>query len=220
MTSVISTRNLAGMPSPPELMRIMQSLAMLDAIVEEEWAYRYFSFNAKWSSASQMGSMRNGSGDDLFAHFDAAGCFLRGFDHESFMSPWRREERIVWPGVLDAVPGEFADGRNEPAFHMEDTTFCIWHGPESEGWQRGPIAFPDGSDPDGSAWMLSFYDGNPETYRAFAEEYFEVDLATDAIARVFAHEPLSPALLSALGSARDWAEITADAQEIGYPIRG
>ena len=66
--------------------------------------------------------------------------------------------------------------------------------------------------------MLSFYDGNPETYRSFAEEYFEIDLTTDAIARVFAHQPLSRDLLDALGSTRDWPGIVADAEEIGYPI--
>lgn len=196
----------------------MQSLAMLDAILCEDWGDRYFSFNAKWSPTSHMGSMRNGSGDDLFAHFDAAGCFLRGFDHESVMSPWSRGNTGIWPGVLDHVPREFAAAFNEPAFHMEDTTFCIWHGTANEGWRLGPVEFPEGKDPDGSAWMLSFYDGKPETYRAFAGDYFELELATEAISRVFAHEPLSPHFLEAFGSTRDWAGIVADAQEIGYPI--
>ena len=196
----------------------MQSLAMLDALLSEDWGSRYFSFNSKWSPSSQMGSMRNGSGDDLFAQFDAAGCFLRGFDHESVMSPWNNEKRTIWPGVLDQVPCEFGDGRNEPAFHMEDTTFCIWHGTGNGGWCLGSIEFPEGKDPDGSAWMLSFYDGKPETYCGFAQEYFETELAIDVVARVFAHEPLSPDLAAALGSTRDWQGILADAEEVGYPI--
>ncbi|WP_165497819.1 hypothetical protein [Pseudoduganella albidiflava] len=64
----------------------MQSLAMLDAILEEEWGFRYFSFDAGWSLDAKMGSMRNGQSNDLFAVFDPARCFIHGFDHESAMS--------------------------------------------------------------------------------------------------------------------------------------
>ena len=123
---MIFSRSLEALPAVPELRRLMQSLAMLDALMEEQWEYRYFSLNSRWSDTEQMGSMRNGSGDDLFAVFDCHGCFLRGFDHESTMSPWKQPTRRVWKGVLDEVPLVFAASLNEPAFHMEDTTFCIW----------------------------------------------------------------------------------------------
>lgn len=32
--------------------------------------------------------MRNGCGDHFFAHFTPAGCWLKGFAHESRMSPF------------------------------------------------------------------------------------------------------------------------------------
>jgi hypothetical protein len=186
----------------------------------EEWDYRYYSFNAKWSATEQMGSMRNGSGDDFFALFDAAGCFLRGFDHESAMSPWRETPPKIWPGVLNDVPPQFESSLKEPAFHMEDTTFCIWCLAGDATWSRGLIEFPDGeADPDGSRWMLSALDGKPETYQSFANEYFELDVALDAISRVFAHEPLSAELLQAFPSSRAFQDVVTDAEEIAYPIK-
>ena len=196
----------------------MQSMALLDAILEAEWEYRYYSFNSKWSATEQMASMRNGSGDDLFVVFDASGAFLRGFDHESEMSPWRRKPSTIWPGVLEAVPHEFSASLKEPAFHMDDTTFCIWHRPCDDGWACGPIEFPDVDDPDGSKWMLSSLDGDPTTYQTFAREYFEIDLERKVIERVFAHEPLSENLLLAFPSLRDLQSVIVDATEIGYPI--
>jgi len=99
---------------------------MLDAILCPEWQFRYYSFNAGWAPGEQMGSMRNGSGDELFAHFGAAGCWLKGFAHENPLSPYRENPKRVWPGVLDNVPGEFAGCLREPAFSVEDVTFCIW----------------------------------------------------------------------------------------------
>lgn len=216
---MISTRHLAGLPQPDALRRILQALAMLDAILEEEWEYRYYSYNAKWSDTEEMASMRNGSGDDFFAVFDTAGCFLRGFDHESAMTPWRKTPPGIWPGVLDEVPPQFKSSLEEPAFHMEDTTFCIWRLAGESTWSRSTIDFPPGDDdPDGSLWMLSALDGNPETYQSYADEYFELDVELNAIARVFAHEPLSAELLRAFPSSRTMQDLISDAAEIGYPV--
>lgn len=71
---MISTLNSDGLPGIDELRRLLQSMAMLDAILSPEWEYRYYSFNANWSTGEQMGSMRNGCGDHFFAHFTPAGC--------------------------------------------------------------------------------------------------------------------------------------------------
>ena len=216
---MISTRDLTLFPSPDVLKRRLQSLAMLDAILEGEWQYRYYSFDSKWSAAAQMGSMRNGSGDDFFAWFGAPGCMVRGFDHESPMSPWAGESQKVWPGVLDSVPAAFDEAINEPAFHMEDTTFCIWRGHADHAWSVGDIDFAGAAgDPDGSGWMLTPLDGNPATYQDFAQAYYERSVAIEGVTQVFDHAPISPALLALLGSERTFEDVVKDAEEIGYPV--
>ena len=215
---MMSTRDLTQFPAPDALRRMMQAFAMIDAILEEDDAYRYYKFNAQWSPTEQMGSMSNGAGDDLFAVFDAAGCFVRGFDHESVMSPWAHDEQRVWPGVLDQVPPQFAASLNEPAFSMDAVTFCMWHAAGEGGWQRGAVDFPAEDDPDGSAWMLSAYDGDPATHQQFIEGYHEVEVSQDAIARVLSHEPLSRELLAAFRADRSLEEVIGAAQEIGYPV--
>ena len=66
---MISTRDLSFLPDVEQLRRLLQSMAMLDAILCPEWDLRYYSFNARWADGEQMGSMRDGCGDDLFVHF-------------------------------------------------------------------------------------------------------------------------------------------------------
>src|SRR6187401_2388373 len=147
---MISTRELSLLPDVDGLRRTLQSMAMLDAILCPEWQYRDYSFNAAWSPGEQMGSMRNGSGDDFFAHFGAAGCWLKGFAHEYPMTSYRENPPRPWPGVLDAVPAEFGSSLREAAFGLADVTFCIWRRYVDPGWQVGPIEFPpDHPDPDG-----------------------------------------------------------------------
>lgn len=67
---------------PRDLERICRGLAALDALMSEEWQYRYYSFNAAWAPGERMASMRNGSGDDWFIVFAPAGVFVKSFGHE------------------------------------------------------------------------------------------------------------------------------------------
>jgi hypothetical protein len=73
----ISSRDLSGLPGIDDLKRLMQSMAMLDAILSPRWEFRYYSFNEKWAETARIGSMRNGSGDDFHALFNEHGCFLK-----------------------------------------------------------------------------------------------------------------------------------------------
>lgn len=213
----ISTHDLQLLPDVDRLRALLQSVAMLDAIFSPDWEYRYYSFNSRWSEREQMGSLRNGSGDGFFAFFNHSGCFLKGFAHESAMSPERRQPKAIWSGVLDSVPVAFAAALDEPAFCMEDTTFCIWRRYSDESWQRGTIAFPDGADPDGSQVLLSILDGKPTTYKTWAEGYYEQRVSLAAVKRVYAHERLTDELVQQLNAEATLEELASDIEEIGYP---
>jgi hypothetical protein len=198
----------------------MQSLAMLDAILSPEWEYRYFSFNCRWAPGEQMGSMRNGCGDHYFALFNSAGCWLKGFDHEAPMTPFASDPPKVAPGLLDEVPIEFAACLSEPAFVVNETTFCIWRRYVDGRWQHGPIKLRDDEqDADGSAGLLRYLDGRPETYREWASDYYEQELAQEPIRSIFSHRPLDQQIVSQLNKALVLSALEADAQEIGYPAR-
>jgi hypothetical protein len=215
---MISTRDLSLLPDVDGLRRMLQSMAMLDAVLCPEWQFRYYSFNAAWSAGEHMGSMRNGSGDHFFAHFVAAGCWLKGFAHEYPMSSYREEPPRPWPGVLDSVPAEFSGSLREPAFSVEDVTFCIWRRYADSGWQVGPIAFPPSHlDPDGSEFLMSVLDGRPESYRAWATDYYEREVELAAVEHVYRHQPLTPAVVARLSKEVSLSDLESDICDIGYP---
>ena len=214
---MISTKDILSLPTIDTLKKLTQSLAMLDAIIMREWDYRYYSFNSKWADGEQMASMRNGEGDGWFCGFGRAGAFLKGFDHESEMSPWSMETPKVWPGVLESVPEDFKSFAAEPAFSMEDTTFCIWRGIQDAQWSTGKISYPDGDDPDGSMWMLSILDQSSGTYKAWAEDYYEHPISLSAVQQIYRHLPLTQELARELNATVDFESVLADAAEIDYP---
>jgi hypothetical protein len=216
---VTSTQDLSALPDIATLRRRMQALAMLDAILSPEWEYRYFSFDNTWAKGEQLGSMRDGEGSHYFAWFGPGSCFMKGFDPECPLSPFAHTPPTdVAEGVLNYVPTDFTPCLREPAFVLEETTFCIWRRTMDNAWQHGPVKLPaDDPDPDGSARLLAPLDGNPHTYTAWAKEYFQRDVPVKLVEAVYAHQPLTSEMAKALGNT-SFKPLLDDAAEIGYPI--
>jgi hypothetical protein len=208
---------LAALPDIEALRKLSQSLAMLDAIMSPDWEYRYYSFNSKWGEGEMMASMRNGCGDGYFILFNSVGAIMKGFAHESEMSPWNFDPGQVWLGVLSDVPSEFDDFLREPAFGLEETTFCVWRKFGDDKWQAGNIAYPPDSDPDGSEEMLKTLIGQPEAYINFASWHYEKELSLLPIVQVYQHQPLTDELIAQLNEEVSISSLQNDLEEIGYP---
>jgi hypothetical protein len=217
---MISTRDLSLLPDVDRFKSLTQSLAMLDAILADNWEYRYYSFDASWNKERAMASMRNGSGDEFYAMFMPFGVILKGFAHESAMSPYRVTPPKVWHGVLDSVPSEFTEFLSEPAFSPLDTTFCIWQMRDDSTWRCGNVDYPDEKDPDGSEDLLAILDGKPETYQIWAEEYYNQTINLDAIKQIYEHQPLTEELITFINSKAAIEDVLKEAVVIGYPKSG
>ena len=192
---------------------------MLDAIMSRDWRYRYFLFNSVWSEGEMMATITNGSGDKSFLLFTEAGAILKGFDHESFMSPYAREKKELWPGLFADVPKPFANFLKEPAFSIDDTTFCIWRLASDEAWHMDEISYPDDDGgADGSTWMLQEYVEGPQAYVDFCHEYYEKEVPLDTIKEFYSYTPLHQSMIDALNHECSFLDLESDIEQIGYPV--
>jgi hypothetical protein len=208
-----STRNMRQLPDVFSLKRLLQSVAMLDAIICPEWEGRYYSFNANWATGEMMGSMRNGHGDEFFALFNSHGAFIKGFDHESMVASLRLPSEQFYRDL----PHQFAACCSEPAFSTEFVTFCMWRLSEAPVWSSATIALPASGDSDGSAHLLAILDCSPETYRRWASEYFESEVSLQAAIAVYEHRILTDEIIASLNPKRNPTSLRADIAMIGYP---
>ena len=195
-------------------------MAMLEAVLNPG-GERYYSFSATWSDTEEIASMRNGSGDEFDVVFSPAGAYVRGFDHESPMSPYGNDG--PWPGVLDSVPEVFQGCVEEPAFTddgMPMVTVCLWRETGDDQWRAGEIDFPEGhADADGSGWLFQLLiDPTPEAFQGFAQDYYETAVDTAAVSHVYAGRPLSQEVVFALNAEVSIADLADAASRIGYPL--
>ena len=207
---MISTQDFSSLPDAAALKTLCKALAALDAINSQEWEYRYYSYDANWAEGEEALLMRDGQGDEMQILFRSEGCVINGLMHE-YNQPDKAKVTRGLPECFD----EFMFG--EPVNSI-GTTFCLWFTP-AHGWQTGVLA----SEEDGSEELLYIFDGNPETYTEWADEYYgdETDrppLDVAAVAQVYQGTTLTKELvLSIMAEVEDWPQLAEDLQAIDYP---
>ena len=210
----VSTATPERIPEIETLRRLTKSVAMLDAIVCPEWEYRYFSYDSKWAPGEEMASMRDGCGNDWFLLFDRHGAALKGLAHEYPLA----SDASFAARIQQTVPAEFSSFLKEPAFSMDMASFCIWRRTTDNGWTvvtpaKGGVSPED----DGSADLIDVFDGNPETYRAWAVHYYDREIPASAVEAIYEHQALSNQLVASLNEELSLPDVLSDAMQIGYP---
>ncbi|MBC7808689.1 MAG: hypothetical protein H7145_21355 [Akkermansiaceae bacterium] len=209
----ISTENTSGIPDVGNLSRLCQSLAVLDAILQPEWVYRYFSFNARWSDGKRMASMRDGSGSEYFILFQPEGAVLLGKTPKSPTGAEVTQRGHPLPGTFDGIPDALRNALVEPAFTSEETEFCLWRLITDDRWTVGGET---GAERNHSEDLLFALDGRPETYKAWADDYYEKRVNFDAIRQVYEHKRITSKLVRSLNREMSLAKLADDLEEIGY----
>jgi hypothetical protein len=207
---MISTKQLNQLPDKENLRRICKAISVLDAILSQEWEYRYYSYNKSWSDDEELCEMRNGSGDQMLILFRQDGCIVNGFAHE-----FQQQDKEKLTMDLPPIFSQFIFG--EPVASI-GTTFCLWTINKNQ-WQVGQIE----DDDDNSEEMLNIFDGQPQTYIDWATEYFqegykEAGIPLAAVSEIYGGQTLTKAMvLSIVDELQDWDKLETDLSEIGYP---
>ncbi|MFZ4927997.1 hypothetical protein [Chryseobacterium sp. Mn2064] len=208
--SMISTKDFSKLPDRKRLQTICKSVSVLDAILSQEWEYRYYSYDRKWADHEEVFEMRNGSGDQMLILFRDEGCAINGFARE-----YKQQDKQKLTRDLPPIFHEFMFG--EPVQSI-GTTFCLWS-TEAGNWKVGEI----GSFDDNSGEMLNIFDGNPQTYVNWATEYFEESykesgIPLKTVTEIYNGQILTKQMvLSMVEDIEDWKKLEADLDEIGYP---
>jgi len=133
------------------------------------------------------------------------------------MSSWVTGNQKNWPGLLEGVPKELSSALTEPAFSMDDISFCLWRLNTDDYWNCGSINYPDEDDPDGSEYLFEILNCDPKTYQEFAKEYYEVSIPIESVLHIYKHLPLTSNIITSLNDEIALSDIETELIEIGYP---
>lgn len=209
------------LPPPEELEQRCRAMAVLDSIVCPLFDARQFRFDGSHEQPERVARHDNYEGDGWLIWFTTRGVVIRGFWHESPLSPWalNADAPTPWPNLFVGLPERLQGGPRMMIDGVEAVTFCLWWDADEPRWRAGRISFidPDHADPDGSQWLMGILSG-PHAYQQFAEEVYERHIDLNTIERLYRHEPLTADLVRRLGEDADLDLATTVARAAGYPL--
>lgn len=160
--------------SQDQLMAGLRAATAIDAkLTDDDWLRRYH-YTQDWRPGVDLATFSNGGGDDMFILSCPEGVIVKGFDHESDVSPYNRDDHSPWPGIYDGAPLELLRLLDDPEIGKDDITFLHWLPEGQTKWCRGTVQFPNGED-DGSGWLLTLLPISAQDYIEVAKGYFDDD---------------------------------------------
>ena len=178
------------LPKIEDCKRIFKAISVIDAIIMPEWEYRYYSFNSKWDTNQMMASMRDGSGNSFFSLFTEAGLIIKGFDKNHVTT--LKNVEIHEMDVYKDVPGIFNEFLNEPAFDIENTTFCVWNQKTKEIWEASKQYKEEELD------LLMILITKAKGYVDWASEYYEKEIPFNVVKDIFDGKPINQKMICLL----------------------
>ncbi|WP_340512938.1 hypothetical protein [Cohnella sp. 56] len=201
------------LPDPASLKKLMKIQASLNIIFcQDEWL-RYHSFVPNWDADIDMAKIDNGAGDHLIILFSPEGSIIKGFDHESELSPYAQDEHQVWPGIYDDVPKELLGLLEDDAIEQDDATFCMWRKNGDTNWHQGNVEIPEGAS-DGSDFLVGCIFQTPENFAEFAAGYFELSPSLEVVAQIYDGASITEEMIHTLNPDCDVKEVLQELESL------
>lgn len=166
-----------------KLVSALKASAALDIELCEDEYLRCFSYKANWAPGIDVASYENGGGDEIVIVIKGDAILIKGFDHESEVSPHAQEEFRIWPGMYEGAPEELLGVLDNDFFEIAHVTFCFWRTSNSGSWQQGTVNFQNNED-NGASWLLPAITITPECFIEYAKDYYQDDFNKITPARV------------------------------------
>lgn len=154
----------------------LKACAVLDIELCVEECLRRFTYYPDWISGIDVAKYENGGGDDIIFVVKDDSILIKGFDHESEVSPHAQKEYGIWPGMYEGAPEDLLAILDDEAFEIDHVTFCYWRTQNTGSWQQGSVEFHNNED-NGAGWLLPVIATTPEEFIEYGKGYYEDDFS-------------------------------------------
>ncbi len=192
---------------------LLKKQAILDIMVipEHDAWLRLVSYYHDQDKHCDVFKIDNGSGDHLYALFSAQGALLKGFDHESSLSPHQNENNLFSSEIYGNVPPHLLQLLDE-SMEKDDVTFYLWQEADETQWHRSPDANTlqqeSSSDDGGQSFLLGYIFPSAEEWYRWAVIYYELqEEAWDAVAQLYETGEITRSMVEDLNPERDYDTI-------------
>ncbi len=208
--------NFDKLISPVKLKELCKAISVLEAIICPEWELRYYSYQQNWDKNEELCEVRNSEGDAVLILFQQNGICINCFDKTCIINSLSNDVQEISFGIKHELPEQFSEFIFGEPVKSIGTTFCIWS-VNGRNWKVWNKKLFDDEDKSAVKNLLELFDGNPMTYKKWAEEYYECELNIKYIEEVYKGSILSKEIVIGINpNFDDYEQLKADLAEIGY----
>lgn len=202
-------KNHQYIPDAKTLHKRLMLCAKLDFLLnQDDETYTIYHYDDKnWLADGDYVRIDDGSGDHLHILMTQNSTVIKGFSHESKLSPYNanRPEWLHQHNFFAGLEGKLKIEILDPALEPECTTFAVWSQPGNEKWQFADFP-PACNEPDGSDDLLdAILDIN--SYSNFLTDYYEIELDRPTLEQLFNGAVFSDKILIKLFPTQDAANL-------------
>ncbi len=198
-----------------DLKKCLNAMAVLDVVMTSKKQSWLRLINICSIGKAHGFVIDNGSGDNLDVIFSENGTLIKGFDHESEYNQFAADEwdNAFFDYTFSGLPEEFAELLDEDS--RDNTTFCMWCMDDTDMWVQNEqeINDEDEDDDGGKSYLLQYICKTPEEWCSWAKDYYETEIASDVVKKVYNGEPLTEEDVVKLNPERDAKEVFAELEE-------
>lgn len=198
-------QTLKNFGAPDVLLQRLTAYSIIDVIMNSGSDYdgSVYHCNTDWNAGVALFTIDDGGGDHFHILFSNAGCVIKGFGHESDLSPYNYDEDEDYPEYrfYENMPHELYELLDNEALERDLLTFCAWCGAGDNVWQAARLPVADDWS-DGSADFLDYLSDRDE-YIAWLEDYYEADVNSVPVMDIMAGVNITEELVAELNPKAD-----------------
>lgn len=212
----------SNLPNITTLKGILISQSALDIIMnkEEDSWLRVSSYYKNYIDGVDFGKIYNGAGDHMNILFSRNGVIIKGFDHESILSPYCNEENEIAKGIYDNVPKELMKLLSDESLEVDDVTFCLWREKADSTWKKGDVTTPEEyeEDDDGEGFLTGYIFEDAKSWVQWAQYYYNKEIPLEYVKVIYENKKITRDVIEKINPERNIYEAIKELEVIGYIV--
>lgn len=201
---------------PEVLLKRLTAYSIIDAIMNagEEYDASVYHCNTLWNAGVALFTIDDGGGDHFHVLFSENGVVIKGFGHESDLSPYNYGDDADYPayGFYAHMPPALYELLDDEALERGLVTFCAWREAGDHEWQAARIDVADDWS-DGSADFLDYF-SEREAYVAWLGEYYDTEIDVATVYDILAGDAVTEEMVAVLNPKADVYQVLEDIYDI------
>lgn len=190
-------QNIVKIPNSIEIFKRILTYTKIDIIMNpDDYSLRVYHYNRDFFEKNCFFSIDDFSGDHYNIVFSLENTFIKGFNHESELSPYNKEllKTLGKHNYYENSSKSILKILEDPSMEKDIVTFFIWKNKEDQIWNYNKINISEDLE-DGTEDFI-YYTSDIYAYKEWFQEYYEKEIDIEILKKIYDGEKITKSMIN------------------------